>query len=99
MRMSEVSVKFKSVVKVALVCRFAYPVISRQHAEQICHGFIVCHVNNLLAVVRKFTKTALWQPGEGLSLSAHDDICAGVVIVLILSCYGEKEKAKEDFYS
>jgi hypothetical protein len=32
-------------------------------------------------------------------LCAHDDSCAGIVVYLKLFCYGEKEKAKEDFYS
>jgi hypothetical protein len=32
-------------------------------------------------------------------LCAYDNNCAGIVVILKLSCYGEKENAKEDFYS
>jgi hypothetical protein len=32
-------------------------------------------------------------------LCKHDNNCAGIVAALKLFCYGEKEKAKEDFYS
>jgi len=32
-------------------------------------------------------------------LCADGNNCAGIVVSLILSCYGEKEKAKEDFHS
>jgi hypothetical protein len=31
-------------------------------------------------------------------LCAHDDSCAGIVVDLNLFCYGEKAKAKKDFY-
>jgi hypothetical protein len=32
-------------------------------------------------------------------LCAYDNSCAGIVADLKLFCYGEKEKAKENFYS
>jgi hypothetical protein len=32
-------------------------------------------------------------------LCQRDNKCAGVVVISKHSCYGEKEKAEEDFYS
>lgn len=76
MRMAEITVKFKSIVKIALVGRLTNTVISRQQAEEIVNGFGICHVDNLCAVVCKFTK-ALFCRKWLRYLCPHGKICAG----------------------
>jgi hypothetical protein len=97
--MTKEPVELQCVVQVSLVCRSAYTMVCRKEAVEITYGFLVCHVDNLVTVVRKFTKSSLRPAMGGLSLWPVTASAPEMLLFYKLSCYGEKKKAKEDFHS
>jgi hypothetical protein len=98
-RVTEEPVELQGVVQIPLVCRLANAMVCRKEAVQITHCFLVCHVDNLVTVVRKFTKTGLRPITGGLSLWPATASAPEMLLFYKLSCYGEKKKAKKDFHS